>query len=328
MAKSRRWRTFLALPVLAVAGGLALAVATRPTQGVSQGGYASPGILIQADELKALIDRGDASLRILDVRHKAKYYLGHIPGAVQVWRPDLEEKKGGMLSAAHLERLLGRLGVGSKNVLVLYSDQCDHTRLWWLLAHWGFPLEQMKLLDGGMEAWKARGYPTQLTSPRLPPVTFRLPAAPQRTLLAATLEEVRAAAGNPRQVVVDVRPLKEYQGHETKEGAARAGHIPGAVSVDWHDTRVAAGPERGCWKSAPELRKIYGAKGVTPDKDVYLYGHTAACASCGVASLYLAGYPPEKLHLYWGSWVEWSRTKEPVKAEPLPPRPPKAAKGK
>jgi len=329
MTMPRRWPGLLVPLVLVLAGGLALAAATRLARGVPHGDYAPPGLLIQAEELKALIDRKDPNLRIIDVRHKAKYYLGHIPGAIQVWRQELEEKKPGVVSGAHLEKVLGYRGVSPKNTLVFYSDQCDHTRLWWLLAYWGFPLEQMKLLDGGMEAWKARGYATQLTAPRLPPTAFRLPATPQRVFLAATLEEVKEARADPtRKILVDVRSPREYLGQENKEGAARAGHVPGAVSVDWHDTRVAAGPDKGCWKSALEIRKLYEAKGVTPDKDIYLYGHTPACASCGLASLYLAGYPLEKLHLYWGSWVEWSRSKEPIKAEPPPPRPPKGAKAK
>jgi len=29
-------------------------------------------------------------------------------------------------------------------------------------------------------------------------------------------------------------------------------------------------------------------------------------------SLYLAGYPLEKLHNYDGSWIEWSRTQEDI----------------
>jgi thiosulfate/3-mercaptopyruvate sulfurtransferase len=330
--RPRQWRRRLFFLALILGGGLTLAVAQRLAHGVPQGGYAQPGFLIQAEDLKALVDQGDPQVRIIDVRHKAKYYLGHIPGAIQVWRPDLEDKKQGLpgmpASGAQLEKLLGRLGIGRKNTLVIYSNQCDHTRLWWLLAYWGFPLEQMKLLDGGIEAWKAKGYPTQLTGPRLKRATFRLPAVPQRPSLVASLEEVRAAAQDPRKVIVDVRPSRQYLGQETKEGAVRTGHIPEAVSVDWHETKLGQGPYKGYWKGAAEIKKLFEAKGVSPDKDIYLYGHIALCSSCALASLYLAGYPLEKLHLYAGSWVEWSRSKEPIKGPVMPARPPKKAKAK
>src|SRR3990172_6871547 len=50
------------------------------------GGRARPENLIAAEALKAILDRQDQHLSIIDFRHQAKYYLGHIPGAVQVWR--------------------------------------------------------------------------------------------------------------------------------------------------------------------------------------------------------------------------------------------------
>ena len=63
---------------------------------------------------------------------------------------------------------------------------------------------------------------------------------------------------------------------------------------------MAAGPQKGCWKSAAELKEIYAARGITPDKDIYIYGHTDLSASYTLVSLYLAGYPLEKLHVYGG----------------------------
>ena len=89
---------------------------------------------------------------------------------------------------------------------------------------------------------------------------------------------------------------------------------------------MAEGPNKGFWKDAAEIKRIYEAKGISPDKDVYLYGHTALCPTFSLASLYLAGYPLEKLHLYSGGWVEWSRSKEPIQSGPVqtPARPRKA----
>ena len=81
----------------------------------------------------------------------------------------------------------------------------------------------------------------------------------------------------------------------TKEGAARPGRIPGAVGIFWEENRLAAGPYKGCWKSAAELKELYTSRGITPDKDIYIYGHTDLSASYTLVSLYLAGYPLEKL---------------------------------
>ncbi len=300
--------------ILLLTLGLSFSLTAGQAPGVPQGGYAHPEILIQPEELKALIDLKDPSLRIIDVRHKAKYYLGHIPGALEVWRPDLEDKRGGvqMATQAQLESLLGRLGVDAKDTLILYGDQFDHTRMWLILAYYGFPLERMKLLDGGLEAWKSKGYPTHLTSPRVKRTRFKLPGTPPTPNLVATLAEVKGALQDSGKVILDTRGQREYLGQESREGAARPGHIPGALWLEWKETVVSAGPYKGYLKPAEEIKKIYAAQGISTDKDIYLYSHNGLPAAHSLLSLYLAGYPLEKLHLYDGSWVEWSRSREPV----------------
>ena len=244
--------------------GLLLALPVAPALAVPQGGYAHPEILIQAEELKALIDGNDPHLRIIDVRHQAKYYLGHIPGAQQVWRPNLESKNPGpglMPAQAQLEALLGRLGVDKNDTLILYADHFDHTRLWLLLVYYGFPLERLKLLDGGLDAWKAKGYPTQLTAPRFKHTRYKLPGPPEKPTLMASLDEIKGALQDPRKVMVDTRSQREYLGREFKEGATRPGHIPGAVWVDWKEADVPSGPFKGYWKAAEEIKKIQRGQG-------------------------------------------------------------------
>jgi thiosulfate/3-mercaptopyruvate sulfurtransferase len=312
----QRRRFPLLIPLFLLLAWLALALIPHLAGGVPLGDYAHSGVLIQAAELKDLLAKHDPNLRIIDVRHKAKYYLGHIPGAIQVWRPEIEDRRqpipGVPAPGPRLEKLLGRLGVGSQDNIVIYSDRYDHARLWWILAHYGFPLSQMRLLDGGIEAWKAKGYPTQFTAPHLKPVTFRFPAEPPKDFLWADLTEIKAAQAASDKVILDVRTPRLYLGEGAKEGAPRPGRIPGAVGVFWEENRVAAGPHKGCWKSAAELKELYAARGITPDKDIYIYCHTNVTASYTLVSLYLAGYPLEKLHIYGGGWIEWSRSREAV----------------
>ncbi len=298
------------LTFLAALGLVLLLVA--PVSGVPQGGYAHPEMLIQPEELKALLDRKASNLRIIDVRHKAKYYLGHVPGALEVWRPDLEDKNnpGLMPPRAQVEALLSCLGVRGKDILVLYGDLYDHAHLWLVLAYYGFPLERLRLLDGGLEAWRAKGYPTQLTAPRVSPTRVKLPGKSALPTLLANLATVKEACRDPGKVIVDVRSRRQYLGQQVKEGAARPGHIPGAVWLEWRETVVSAGPGKGCLQPAAEINKIYAAQGVTPDKDIFLYSHSGLPAAHSLLCLYLAGYPLEKLHLYAGSWIEWSRSPE------------------
>ncbi len=262
--------------ILLVVLSLALLNAGEQAYGVPNGGYAHPEILIQPEELKALIEKKTSKMRIIDVRESAQYLAGHIPGAVQLWRPDVEDKRhplpGMMAPQAQIEELLGRLGVDREDNIIIYSDLYDHARLWWILAYYGFPLHQMKLVDGGIDGWKAKNYPLETTPPIVKKTRFELSEKAKRiTALLCTLADVKSALKESKKVVLDVRSKKEFSGEEAKKGAIKGGRIPGVTWIEWKETTVEEGPYKGYWKSAQEIRKVFSAKGVTPDKDVYIY---------------------------------------------------------
>jgi len=255
---------------------LILMAMSRTTQAVPNGGYAHPGILIQPEELKILIEKKDPLIRIIDVREKSKYLTGHLPGAVQVWRPDIEDKNhpipGMMAPQGQIEDLMGRLGINQKNTIIIYSDLYDHARLWWVLAYYGFPLNQMKLLDGGVDAWKAKGYPVETEFPRSGKVGFFFPKNPKKVdSLLCSLPEVKEALKDSKKIVLDVRSKKEFIGEEAKAGAVKAGRIPRVTWIEWKETVVEEGPDKGYWKSAEEIKRIFSSKGITPEKEIYIY---------------------------------------------------------
>jgi thiosulfate/3-mercaptopyruvate sulfurtransferase len=83
--------------------------------------------------------------------------------------------------------------------------------------------------------------------------------------LRATVEYVLEAMSRPDVVVLDVRSDGEWTGANDR-GNQRAGHIPGAVHIEWTNN-VTAGDVR-CFKDPDELRAMFEAAGVTPDKEV------------------------------------------------------------
>ena len=84
------------------------------------------------------------------------------------------------------------------------------------------------------------------------------------------------------------------------ETAQRAGQIPGAASIPWGQTVR----EDGTFKSPEELRSLYEAKGVTPDKDVIAYCRIGERSSHSWFVLHeLLGY--QRVRNYDGSWTEW-----------------------
>jgi thiosulfate/3-mercaptopyruvate sulfurtransferase len=85
-----------------------------------------------------------------------------------------------------------------------------------------------------------------------------------------------------------------------QEGASRTGHIPSALSIPW----AQAVRDDGTFKSPDELRELYGAKGVTPEKEVLAYCRIGErSAHTWFVLRELLGYPDVKN--YDGSWTEW-----------------------
>lgn len=105
---------------------------------------------------------------------------------------------------------------------------------------------------------------------------------------------------------MDVRSPAEYKGeiiapdHLPQEGSQKPGHIPGAANIPW-GTAVA---EDGTFKSADELKEIYGSQGITQDEDIVAYCRIGERSShMWFALRYLLGY--ENVKNYDGSWTEW-----------------------
>src|SRR5437660_12252529 len=85
-----------------------------------------------------------------------------------------------------------------------------------------------------------------------------------------------------------------------QEEAQPGGHTPRAASIPW----ASAVRDDGKFKSAVELRELYGGKGVTPEKEVTAYCRIGArSAHTRFVLRELLGY--ENVRNYDGSWTEW-----------------------
>ncbi len=153
---------------------------------------------------------------------------------------------------------------------MLYGDRNNWfaAYTYWYLKYYGH--DKVLLLDGPREKWIADGRPTTTDAPGHVPATFVAKAGDET--IRARREEVLAAVGDSVNLV-DVRSPAEFAGEiispsgYEQEGAQRAGHIPGAASVPW----AQAVNEDGTFKSAEQLRELYGSKGVLDGKDIIAY---------------------------------------------------------
>jgi thiosulfate/3-mercaptopyruvate sulfurtransferase len=260
-------------------------------------GYANPHLLATPSELATELGGPDTPL-LLDLRPAEAYASGHLPGAVHLdlFGISLIDSDPAPLRAFLwiLEHLFASRGVDPSRHIVVYDEQSGMraARAFWALEYFGH--EHIRMLDGGFGAWQAGGHPIS-----------NEPVAPQSTSWTgtpiddrlATYRDVLARLDASDAVVLDTRSDGEYLG--TTVRAARGGRIPGAVHVEW-TTNLS--PE-GTFKTADQLRAMYEAAGVTPDKEVLTYCQGGYRAAHGYLALRLLGFP--RVRNYVGSWKEW-----------------------
>ncbi|MGH2402916.1 MAG: sulfurtransferase, partial [bacterium] len=205
---------------------------------------------------------------------------------------------------ASLEALLSRSGTTNDSTIVLYGDNNNWfaTFAFWLLRMYGH--KDLKIMNGGRKKWMDEGRPHTTAAPAVTPSAYR--AKEPEWGLRALRDLVREYVGKSGRALVDVRSPKEFSGellapeNLPQEGAQRGGHIPGAANIPWGQ----AVADDGTFKPADQLRALYSAKGVTPDKEIIAYCRIGERSShTWFVLTYLLGYP--QVRNYDGSWTEW-----------------------
>jgi thiosulfate/3-mercaptopyruvate sulfurtransferase len=268
-------------------------------------GYVHPEMLVDTEWVAQHLD--DPTVRIVEADEDPLLYeVGHIQNAVKLdWHTDVQHPvRRDFVDRAGFEQLMSRFGIGDDTTVVFYGDKNN-----WYAAYsfWLFKLyghRDARLMNGGRQKWEAEGRPYTKDVPQFPATQYRAHEADQR--IRAFRNQVEQALGQAGYALVDVRSPDEFTGklmhmvNYPQEGASRGGHIPGARSIPW---ATAANPD-GTFKSPEELRQIYGAKGVTPDKQVISYCRIGErSAHTWFVLTQLLGYPD--VRNYDGSWTEW-----------------------
>ncbi|ACU38159.1 sulfurtransferase [Actinosynnema mirum] len=259
-------------------------------------------VIISATELHRRFPR----FRVLDVRWalgapdgRPAYLSGHLPGAVHV---DLEAHLAGPRGPGDgrhplpgldaVQSALRGWGVNVGDQVVVYDDSGNlaAARAWWVLRDAGI---DVRLLDGGLAAWVAGGFPVERGD--VVPTPGDVVVSENR-LARITTDE--AATWPARGVLLDARAGERYRG-EVEPVDPGAGHVPGAVSAPTGENLA---PD-GTFLAAPELARRFAVLGVTPGKPVAVYCGSGVTAAHTVAALAIAGIDAA---LYPGSWSQWS----------------------
>lgn len=266
--------------------------------------------LIEASEVMNIKESDDMVL--IDLRKPSFYAEGHISGALSIWRTDIQDNSlpvaGIRSSKVALETLLGSLGIQNNQKLVIYDDRGspDAARLWWLLKLYGF--EEAYLLNGGLHAWGELGGIVDTLSTNKEPTEFNFAGISNNELVIDQERLVQWLHAEEKSIfVVDARTKEEYDGTSLKDGAIRAGHIPGSIHIDWAEAIDYEGTKK--FKAMADLKTTYSKIGATELDTIIVYCHSGVRSSHTTFVLSeLLGY--KNVINYDGSWIEWSSNEE------------------
>src|SRR5512132_332288 len=272
--------------------------------GRMENGYAKP-VLVTTDWLAEHLN-DDGVVGAAGGETPDLYDEGHIAGAVKLhWRDDLQDPvERDLVDKPTFERLLSKRGIANDTTLVLYGDKNNWfaAYAYWYVKVYGHG--DVRILDGGRQKWidEGRDLTTDIPSPEAKSYT----AQERDESIRAYRDQVHDWLGEAKRALVDVRSPGEFAGDliappgYEQEGAQRAGHIPTAASIPW----ASAVRDDGTFKSADELKELYGGKGITPDKEVTAYCRIGErSAHTWFVLRELLGY--ERVRNYDGSWTEW-----------------------
>jgi thiosulfate/3-mercaptopyruvate sulfurtransferase len=221
-------------------------------------------LIISTKELYKLVkNKKQDEILVVDSRSFSEYKKGHIPGAINMDLFQLHwfdtTTRGIKDFNRQCQLLLSNIGIRKDSRVVFYDNisGISAPRGVWLLLYFGH--ENVCLLDGGFQKWNMEKLPIEVKSNALKPTPFK--GKPNFKLIADA-NEVNKSISKKNVTIVDVRSREEYNGSEIR--AARRGHIPSAVHIEW-----IRNIEIEVFKSDEKLSKIYSK--LSKDSQIITY---------------------------------------------------------
>lgn len=274
--------------------------------------------LMSAQAVQAGLSK--ANTAVIDIRDPKSYAAGHIPGALSApygtWRGPASNP-GELPATDKLTALVQRLGLTPETHIIVTSSGKDDTdfgaaaRVYWTLKVLG--LQNLSVLNGGLKAWQAAGFPVD-TKPGVAVASTFVPTIDQSMI--ATREEVVAKVQAGKAQLVDARPAAFFDGSTRHTAAKVPGTLKGAVNVEhskWFE------PNSTLVVSASEAKKLVSSTSVNTDQDTVSFcntGHWAATNWFVLSEL----VGQKNVKLYAGSMVDWTQADGALPMDNVPNR--------
>jgi rhodanese-related sulfurtransferase len=188
------------------------------------------------------------------------YRNGHLPGAIHFNTDDLEDGSPHwrLREADELQRAIGRAGITPDTTVIVYGKKLiAAARVWWALKYAG--VDDVRLLDGGLQAWSKAGYPVEREIQLPQPVEFTAPVASKLLATTAPFSTSNAMAAWDRR-----RRFSRTGGSRASFRQRKVGGSSGKwfFIVEAAGDRVSRSSMPGCWASrTSETTLMAGAVG-------------------------------------------------------------------
>ncbi len=216
-------------------------------------------MLISVKELEK--ELGNSEFLLIDTRSFNEYSDGHIPGSVNLdlfafhWYDTT--KKGLEDFQRQAQKIFSYVGVSDKKKVVFYDQVSGMlaARGVWILMYFSHP--NVFMLDGGFTKWKNKELPIETKTNEFKPAEF---SGKINQDIITGFEYIQKNLD--RLKIIDARSKEEYDGRVVR--AARRGHIPNSVNVDWNLNLAAD----GTIKENDDLSKLYN---IPKDTEIVTY---------------------------------------------------------
>ena len=271
--------------------------------------------LVTTDWLAAHLN--DPHVKVIDATFKLPgvtplpkddFRAAHIPGAA-FFDVDAVSDHASPLphmfpDAAGFANDVSALGISNADTVVIYDagGWVAAPRAWWMFRAFGHAA--VKVLDGGLQKWRAEGRAVESGDAEPVPATFHATFDPA---FVRSKSQMLVNLASQAAQVVDARPRPRFEGSvpEPRPGL-RAGHIPGSRNVPYGELFDAS---TGTMKPLDALRDTFTRAAVNLDKPVVT--SCGSGVSAGVLALALYRLGVRDCALYDGSWAEWGAADGP-----------------